>query len=78
MATLQGHAAYRMGERYGEHPDDGEYPGTLIIVEGIDGSGKSTQIDLLQKWAQEPQSGDCVHRMELVAHRQAHHQAGKG
>lgn len=27
-----------------------EYPGKLIIVEGIDGSGKSTQIDLLKKW----------------------------
>ncbi len=26
------------------------YPGILIIVEGIDGSGKSTQLELLQKW----------------------------
>ena len=26
------------------------YPGKLIIVEGIDGSGKSTQLSLLQKW----------------------------
>ena len=26
------------------------YPGKLIIVEGIDGSGKSTQLDLLRKW----------------------------
>ncbi|HEX7588501.1 MAG TPA: dTMP kinase [Anaerolineae bacterium] len=27
-----------------------QYPGKLIVVEGIDGSGKSTQADLLQKW----------------------------
>lgn len=28
----------------------GEYPGRLFIVEGIDGSGKSTQLSLLHKW----------------------------
>jgi dTMP kinase len=26
------------------------FPGRLFIVEGIDGSGKSTQLDLLHKW----------------------------
>jgi dTMP kinase len=31
--------------------EDGlKLPGRLIIVEGIDGSGKSTQLDLLRKW----------------------------
>jgi dTMP kinase len=34
--------------RYGE--DD--FPGRLFIVEGIDGSGKSTQLSLLHKWLQ--------------------------
>ena len=29
---------------------NGALPGRLIIVEGIDGSGKSTQLDLLRKW----------------------------
>lgn len=29
-----------------------EFPGKLIIVEGIDGSGKSTQLLLLQRWLQ--------------------------
>jgi len=31
-------------------PDETELPGKLFIVEGIDGSGKSTQLDLLYKW----------------------------
>src|SRR2546426_12658389 len=27
-----------------------ELTGTLVVVEGMDGSGRSTQIDLLQEW----------------------------
>lgn len=34
------------GIKTAPHP----YPGKLIIVEGIDGSGKSTQLQLLHKW----------------------------
>ena len=30
--------------------DKDRFPGRLFIVEGIDGSGKSTQVALLQKW----------------------------
>ena len=33
-------------ETYGLH----DYPGRLFIVEGVDGSGKSTQIALLRQW----------------------------
>ncbi|RMF83012.1 MAG: dTMP kinase [Planctomycetota bacterium] len=33
--------------RYADYDD---LPGKLVIVEGIDGSGKSTQLDLLYKW----------------------------
>ncbi|MGO9269339.1 MAG: dTMP kinase [Terriglobia bacterium] len=33
-------------KRYGEH----RFPGKLFVVEGIDGSGKSTQLLLLHQW----------------------------
>jgi dTMP kinase len=33
-------------EMYGKH----SFPGRLFIVEGIDGSGKSTQLSLLHRW----------------------------
>ena len=35
-------------KRYGEH----RFPGKLFVVEGIDGSGKSTQLSLLYQWLQ--------------------------
>jgi dTMP kinase len=31
-------------------PDGRVLPGKLFVVEGIDGSGKSTQLDMLRKW----------------------------
>ena len=31
-------------------PNGRQMPGKLFVVEGIDGSGKSTQLDLLRKW----------------------------
>ncbi len=34
----------------GSYTDYGDLPGKLVVVEGIDGSGKSTQLDLLHKW----------------------------
>ncbi len=35
---------------FSQYADLGELPGKLFVVEGIDGSGKSTQLDLLRKW----------------------------
>jgi len=36
-----------------------DYPGCLIVVEGTDGSGKSTQLQLLQNWLELEGFGTC-------------------
>ncbi|MGH9746302.1 MAG: hypothetical protein ACRD59_09360 [Candidatus Acidiferrales bacterium] len=38
-------AAVSTAKKRGEH----QFPGKLFVVEGIDGSGKSTQLSLLHK-----------------------------
>src|SRR5271157_1620973 len=40
-------------KRYGEH----RFPGKLFVVEGVDGSGKSTQLMLLHQWLQSESYG---------------------
>lgn len=39
-----------MAQSFNQYADLGDLPGKLFVVEGIDGSGKSTQLDLLRKW----------------------------
>jgi dTMP kinase len=40
----------RAASKAPEIPAKREYPGALVVVEGIDGSGKSTQLYLLKRW----------------------------
>lgn len=47
---------------FNQYADLGDLPGKLFIVEGIDGSGKSTQLDLLEKWI--TSQGYCVYFSE--------------
>jgi len=39
--------------------NSGTDSGRLFIVEGIDGSGKSTQLSLLHKWLESKGYGSC-------------------
>src|SRR5213592_3754178 len=41
------------------------YPGALIVVEGTDGSGKSTQLYLLKRWRE---VGDAARQAAPLAH----------
>lgn len=47
-----------MTDSFRQYADLGDLPGKLFVVEGIDGSGKSTQLDLLRKWL--VSQGYCV------------------
>ena len=44
-----------------------EYPGALVVVEGIDGSGKSTQLYLLKRWLGDRRVPDSFHGVEFFA-----------
>lgn len=37
-----------------------QYPGLLVVIEGTDGSGKSTQINLLKRWIEDKSYGCMV------------------
>lgn len=37
-----------------------QYPGLLIVIEGTDGSGKSTQINMLKRWIEDKSYGCMV------------------
>src|SRR5260370_35446740 len=43
--------------------NDEEFGGSLIVIEGMDGSGRSTQISLLTEWPES--AGFAVHTMCL-------------
>src|ERR1041385_5694804 len=47
---VRGQARAEGGESMSRLLERHSYPGKLIVVEGIDGSGKSTQISLVQRW----------------------------
>jgi len=49
------------------------FPGRLIAVEGLDGSGKSTQIYLLKRWL-EPRHQGLFQRMEFFGTREIRHE----
>ena len=51
------------------------YPGALVVVEGIDGSGKSTQLYLLKRWLEIGGYRISFHGMEFVAAGEIGHAA---
>ena len=63
---------FSRSQLYAPHP----FPGRLIAVEGIDGSGKSTQLLLLERWLRA--RGYPVHFTEWNSSRLVRHSMSRG
>jgi len=53
------------------------FPGRLIAVEGLDGSGKSTQIYLLKRWLEAEGIKGLFQQLELVRAGEVRHEQGQ-
>ena len=73
-----GHSSFPMGPRYGSHPYDNEYPRPLDYRGGHRWVWQEHPVRLAGQVADKPGVRHGVHRVELLAHSQAQHEAGQG
>src|ERR1700678_1945280 len=60
LGTFEVFLPVRSSERAVQPRGDDGFPGRLFIVEGIDGSGKATQLSLLHKWLESKDYGAAI------------------
>ena len=77
MTQYPNRDSYRMGDRYGRHPDDGEYPGAIDYCGGNRRIGEEYADRSVGQMAGQHESGDGFYRMEFVADCAQHDAPGK-